>query len=75
LKVQLTVGKITIQGPDTMTADDFGKFIDAILLRMDRLTSYDMQLEGIASTASTTATAAAVSAATSAASGGTAAPV
>jgi len=35
--MKVKVGEIEIEGPDTLTADDFGRFIDAILLRMAKL--------------------------------------
>jgi hypothetical protein len=35
--MKVKVGEIEIEGPDTLTADDFGKFLEVILLRMPRL--------------------------------------
>jgi hypothetical protein len=59
--MKLTVGKISIEGPDSMNTDEFGKLIDVVLLRMNALVNYDVTLEtatAIAAIPATTTTSA-----------------
>lgn len=52
--MRVKVGLVEIEGPDTLSADDFGKYIDAIGIRLDRLAGIAVQLIPVATT--TTAT-------------------
>lgn len=54
--MKLTVGKISIEGPDTMTVNEFITLVSESLLRMDALVNYDMNLEAATATAATPAT-------------------
>jgi hypothetical protein len=35
--MKVKVGEIEIEAPDTLSAEEFGKLIDVIMLRMDKL--------------------------------------
>lgn len=51
--MQLTVGQIVFVAPDTTTPDDFVKWVDQLLLRLDKLTNFAVTVStGQASTPS-----------------------
>lgn len=57
--MKVKVGLVEIEGPDTLSADGFGKLVDAIGIRLDRLADIAIQLipatATIAATVATTA--------------------
>jgi len=60
--MKVKVGLVEIEGPDTLSADQFGQFIDAVNLRLYKLADVAVQL--IPATAATVATAATITPAT-----------
>ena len=54
--MKVTVGKISIEGPDTLTVNEFITLVAELLLRMDKLVNYDVSVETATVTATTPAT-------------------